>query len=395
MTSIKENRYLRILIILLITPITGATVDIYVPSLPAISTYFNVPTHLVQLTVPSYLVGYSLSQVFCGALSDALGRWKILVIMMIIYILATFSATLSPNIYVLIAIRFIQGIAVAAPGVLSRAIASDSFESHELLKITNYINIAWGIGPIVAPAIGGYLQFYFGWQAPFYFLTAYALLNLLLIYFFLPETSRHYHDLKLNVLFGNYKKVLSHPEYLGGIIILAIIYGYLIFFNVMGPIIIQTVLKYSPIVYGHMALLLGLAWFFGSLCNRLLIKYYSPNFLIRFSLVINILACFVMWLLAISHLLNLIVLIIPALVIFFTGSIMFTNYFGKCIRLFPKMAGAASAAMGAFFVAGAAISGVIASILTEETQIPLTTAYVLMSLLILGINFLIRSRKRL
>jgi DHA1 family bicyclomycin/chloramphenicol resistance-like MFS transporter len=85
-------------------PLTGATIDIYVPSLPAITTHFGVPVQLVQWTIPSYLIGYSLAQLFCGALSDV-GTKSAPDLGISLYTGASCLAAFSPSIAILIGVR--------------------------------------------------------------------------------------------------------------------------------------------------------------------------------------------------------------------------------------------------------------------------------------------------
>ncbi len=81
-----------------------------------------------------------------------------------------------------------------------RSVIPDLFEGRELYKWMNYMVMAWSMGPIIAPAIGGYLQHYFGWKSNFYFLATYTILTGLLVYFYLPETSKHRHSFQfLNI----------------------------------------------------------------------------------------------------------------------------------------------------------------------------------------------------
>ena len=114
---LQKNPGLRLGIILLMAPLTGASIDIYVPSLPAITNYFGVSVQLVQWTIPSYLIGYSLSQLFCGALSDAWGRRRLLLIGLALYTGTSLLASYSSNLSTLIILRFMQGLGVAGPGV--------------------------------------------------------------------------------------------------------------------------------------------------------------------------------------------------------------------------------------------------------------------------------------
>ncbi len=379
--AVRQNLSLRLWILLLMVPLTGATIDIYVPSLPAITTYFGVPVQLVQWTIPSYLIGYSLAQLFCGALSDAWGRRALLVVGLGLYTGASWLAAFSPSITILILIRFVQGLGVAAPGVLARAIASDSFPFDQLPAITNYITLAWALGPILAPLIGGYLQHVFGWTAVFYFLTAYGCLALVLVYFLLPETNARRHPLRWNELLGHYRTVLASRVFLGCALVLAIVYALLILFNVVGPFLVQVVLGESPLVFGRVALVLGGAWFLGSLANRFLTARFPRIALVKIATMVAFLASLLMGWLAVRYPLSLPNLVIPSAVIFMSGSIIFTQCFGTSVRLFPERAGTASALMGTLFIAGSALAGFAGSFLETQTGIPLALSFIALTFL--------------
>jgi DHA1 family bicyclomycin/chloramphenicol resistance-like MFS transporter len=380
--NLQQNRTLRLCILLLMVPLSGATIDIYVPSLPAITNHFGGPVQLVQWTIPSYLIGYSLAQLFCGAFSDAWGRRALLIIGLGLYTGSSLLAASSPSVTVLILVRFLQGLGVAAPGVLARAIASDSFESERLPAITNYITLAWALGPILAPLIGGYLQHVFGWKAVFYFLTGYGCLVLILVSFLLPETNTRRHPLRVDTLLDHYKSVLESPVFLGCALVLAIIYSHLILFNVVGPFLVQVVLNESPLVFGRVALGLGLAWFLGSLANRFLTVAFPRLPLMEIATIVAFVGSLLMGWLAIRYALSLFNLIIPSAIVFMSGSITFTQCFGKSMRLFPERAGTVSALMGTLFIAGSALAGFAGSFLETRTAVPLALSFVVLTFLV-------------
>jgi predicted MFS family arabinose efflux permease len=149
-----------------------------------------------------------------------------------------------------------------------RAIIPDLFSGKKMQQMMTYMTTAWSIGPIIAPVIGGYLQHYFDWQANFYFLLIYSLLMFGLVVFFLPETSVHRHDFKLRVIFRNYKEILSSPEYLRNVFSNGLLYSIILLFAVISPFLIQNVLHFSTVQYGHITLFIGLAWFLGSIINK-------------------------------------------------------------------------------------------------------------------------------
>jgi MFS transporter, DHA1 family, multidrug resistance protein len=79
-------------------------------------------THLLLWKNTGFLVGFSISQLFYGPLSDYYGRKPILLIGFCLYILSTGLCMFSPSVRVLLILRFIQGIGIGAASVLSRAI---------------------------------------------------------------------------------------------------------------------------------------------------------------------------------------------------------------------------------------------------------------------------------
>lgn len=157
---------------------------------------------------------------------------------------------------------------------------------------------------------------------------------------------------------------------------LALIYGQLVLFNVVGPFLIQTVLGESPIVFGRIALSLGIAWFLGSLANRILTETFPQLPLMESATVVALVGSAIMAWLAFESPLSLSNLAIPTAVVFMSGSITFTRCFGLSVRFFPKQAGAASALVGTLFIAGSALAGFGASFLEARTAIPLALSFV-------------------
>jgi len=152
----------------LVAFLMGIGIDLYVPSLPAIADYFNATSHAVQITIGIYMFGYAIGQLFLGILSDSFGRRKIIILSGFFYTLASLLAAFSPNIFLLITYRFLQGLSISGLGVVARAVATDMFDGLDLAKSLASFSLSWAIGPILGPFIGGYIQHYFDWKTNFY-----------------------------------------------------------------------------------------------------------------------------------------------------------------------------------------------------------------------------------
>lgn len=381
-----KQHYLIALIALLIIPISGVSTDIYVPSLPMVAHFFHADKALVQLTITAYMIGFGVMQLFSGSLSDSIGRKKPFIISMAIYIAATFLATLSTTIYELLILRFIQGLMVGCFNVPMRALIADLFEGKTFYKMMGYMTMAWSIGPIIAPAIGGYLQHYFNWHAPFYFLMLYGLIFLVLNVLFVPETLKQTKSFEIKKVFESYDEILLHKEYIACLLCSGALLSLLILFSTVNSFFIQSVLHYSVITFGHIALLMGFAWFCGNTTHRLTIHYSMQN---------KVKLCF--WLILLDVLVMLAIaciwpksiynLVITTFVLLYLGGIVFPSYFAKTVALFPHMAGKASALSGAFSVLIASIISALATLLRSNTQIPLALTYVGISIVCLLIFY--------
>lgn len=148
----------------------------------------------IQLTLTACLIGLGLGQLFLGPLSDAVGRRRPLLIGSFVCLLASIVCALAPNIEVLTAARFVQGLSGAAGVVLARAIVSDITRGTATAKLLGALMIINVIAPVIAPLAGGAIIASIGWRAVFWVLAALALIMFLGVLTFasesLPEPER-------------------------------------------------------------------------------------------------------------------------------------------------------------------------------------------------------------
>lgn len=385
--GLSSSKHFWLFLAIFTVPISGLSIDIYVPSLPAVSHYFGVEKSFAQLSITFYMMGLGAMQLFAGGITDSFGRKNPYLIAMSGYILATILIPFSQHINEFLLLRFIQGITVAAIVVPMRSVVSDLYEGPEYLKVSNYMFLAWSMGPIVAPVIGGYLQHYFNWQANFYFLSIYSIISFVLIAMYLPETSQHRYPFHIVNNFKRYAVMLLNKDYVIGLLMNCLLYSFIILFAVVGPFLIQVVLHYSDVEFGHFAFLTGLAWFLGGTANRFLMHIplnQKAKIAFFFMLFISLLSVMIDYLMP----MNLYLILTPIMMLLFIGGIVFPNNFARGIALFPKMTGSANALFGSFvfFVAGI-ISGA-GTFLKFTSEIPLAITYVVIISLCLFLGLL-------
>ena len=152
--------------------------DMYLPTLPAMSDFFHTSPSMVQLGLTSSMIGLAVGQLIFGPLSDRYGRHRPLVVAMALFLLSTLGCIFARDIMQFVALRLVQGIAGAGGVVLSRSIATDKCPSHELARTMALIGAVNGIATVAAPVGGGMMAHVGGWQGIFWLLFLFGALLL-------------------------------------------------------------------------------------------------------------------------------------------------------------------------------------------------------------------------
>lgn len=368
-----------LLLIVIVIPLTGAGIDIYVPSLPAIMQHFATDQDTVQTSVSIYLLCYGLGQLILGTLSDCFGRRIILLPTTIILAFASLLSVFAPTIEVFLLSRAIQGLMVAGPGVVMKAVMCDCFRGRALSKASNYLTMAWAAGPILSPLLGGYLQEYVGWQANFYFLFGYAAAIFLLLWCYLPETLEQRTLFRPRDIVKNYKTIVMHRHFIVGFCVIALSYGMMAVFNVIGPFLIEVRLGYTASQFGHFVTLLGVAWFIGNMGNRVLLQYYDNPTILSVATIVTGLLTLSMVVFTRHQALSLPIVIGPVCLAFLCGGIMTPNGFALAMTSNPHMGGFVNAMQGCLFVIAASMITQYAVTLDTHTHMPLLSLYAAMA----------------
>lgn len=155
-----------IVTLVLATGIGALSLNIFLPSLPAMAAHFRVDYSVMQLSVSAYLAMAAVMQLLVGPISDRFGRRRVLLAVMAIFVLATLGTLLAPTAGVFLVFRMIQAV-VAATFVLSRAIVRDMVPADQAASMIGYVTMGMSLVPMIGPAIGGTLDEVFGWKASF------------------------------------------------------------------------------------------------------------------------------------------------------------------------------------------------------------------------------------
>ena len=164
------------------------TIDMYLPSLPTITTDLASTAAAVQLTLTGTLAGLALGQLLVGPVSDAVGRRTPLLIGVGVHILASLCCVIAPNLALLGTLRVLQGLGAAAAAVVAMAIVRDLFTGLPAAKLLSRLMLVMGAAPILAPTLGGIVLNWTSWRGVFVVLALFGIAILATTALGLPET---------------------------------------------------------------------------------------------------------------------------------------------------------------------------------------------------------------
>ena len=192
------------------------SIDTYLPSFHDIGESLHATPLEVQQTLTAFLLPFAIMTLWHGAISDALGRRKVILVTLALFALASAGCVFATRIEHLWLLRALQGISAGAGIVISRAIVRDLFDGPQAQRLMSHITMMFALAPAVAPVIGGWLQSWFGWRSVFAFLVLITAVLWLVVWRLLPETlpPERRQSMHPAYLGRSYWKVLTSPAFL-------------------------------------------------------------------------------------------------------------------------------------------------------------------------------------
>ncbi|MDE4986225.1 MFS transporter, partial [Francisella tularensis subsp. holarctica] len=96
--------------------------DVYIPVLQDMLEALHTTQQMVQVTLSLLLVVTGVGQLFLGPLSDQLGRFRVILLSAVLFVIGSVLCALSSNIEFLIAPRVVQGLGCCGLSVCAFAI---------------------------------------------------------------------------------------------------------------------------------------------------------------------------------------------------------------------------------------------------------------------------------
>lgn len=188
-----------LILVALMMACQALAIDAMLPALPMIAQAMGVTDqNRIQWVVTAYIAGMGIGQLFWGMLSDRLGRRRVLLIGLGLYVLAALLSGLSQSFAGLLVWRFVHG-ASAASAVVARSVIRDLYEGRQMARVMSLTFIVFIMVPVLAPTIGQVVLIVAPWRYLFVLFSVFAAAIWVWVLLRLPETLHPEYRLKLSV----------------------------------------------------------------------------------------------------------------------------------------------------------------------------------------------------
>ncbi|MSP31536.1 MAG: Bcr/CflA family efflux MFS transporter [Pseudolabrys sp.] len=351
-------------LLMAMTAIGPATLNILVPALPGLITSLATDTGTAQMTLSLYLLSLATAQLLLGPLSDRFGRRPVVLAGLTLAVVASLGAIATSSIGALIAVRIVQAIGAATGIVMGRAIIRDLFERDRAAAMIGLVTTAMAIAPMIAPLIGGILDTAFGWEAIFLFLALFAGAVLLWAFVVLPETRPVNVAHTPAMLWQDTRGLLGSAKFNGYVLVGAL--GSAPFFTFLGggPHVVVTLMGRSSAEFGLWFAVASLGYMSGNFSVSRLSQRFGVDAMIVAGIVFELIGASLTAVLVVTMPdAGPAIIFLPQLVIAFGCGLLLPNAIAGAVSVRPQAAGTAAGMTGFMQMAAGAAATQVVSIL--------------------------------
>ena len=342
-----------------LTAFAPMSIDMYLSSLPSIGRSLHAGPEQTQTTLAAFFAGMAIGQIIYGPASDRFGRRLPLLVGIVVFFVASVVCALAPNIEILIAARFVQALGGCAGAVIARAVVRDRFSHADTARVLSLMTLIMGLAPVLAPQLGGVVQFFAGWRGVFWTLAGFGIVIGLWVTVALAESrsaeteaqARSENPLRAYVALFGMRRLMGYA-------IAGALNGAVLFTYISGaPDLVMGTYGHTPLVFNLIFAFNAVGIIGASQVNRLLLRRNLPDEVLSKASIASIVAAFLLTIAAWTGWggqWTVLPLLFAALSIY---GLMGGNTMAGALSVDPRRAGSISALMGsASFGAGALAS---------------------------------------
>lgn len=401
MADLTEPRFLsrtsppHILTLVMLAGLSALAMNVFLPSLPKMTTYFQTDYAVMQLSVSAYLALNGVLQLVIGPLSDRYGRRPVILWGIVVFCLATVGCLLSTSIEMFLFFRMIQ-TSVSVGLVLSRAIVRDMVPADQAASMIGYVTMGMSLVPMIAPAIGGFLDELYGWQANFAILLFLGVLTWGLIWADLGETNTH-QSASFAAQFADYPELFGSRRFWGYCLTAALAAGAFFAFLGGAPFVATNHYNLSASALGLYFGFVSLGYLLGNFLSGRYSSRVGINLMMQTGSVVALCGLAFCLLLLLSGFDHPIWFFGAMLAVGIGNGMVLPNANAGMVSVRPHLAGTASGLGGAILLlGGASLAALAGALLTKESgPYPLLAVMITVTVLSLAmIRYIIRVERQ-
>jgi DHA1 family bicyclomycin/chloramphenicol resistance-like MFS transporter len=330
--------------------------NMYLASFPSIGHEFNASPQQVRLTLTVFLVGFAFGQLIIGPLSDRYGRRPLLIVGLAVFAAASLLCAIANNLEWMILFRVVQAVGACTGAVLARAVARDLFQGDDLTRALGYVTTFMAAAPGFSPLIGGLIETFYGWRMTFVLLVVVGIGAALIVWARIPETNHNRSTrLSLGHAFESYFSLIRQRNFVMPAIATTCAMGGLFAFFAASPTIFIREFGVPPALFGFIPFCTVFAVFAGGFSAQRFAKRWPGMKPIIGGLTLMLIGSSTMFLLSLFGKFSIVQVLAPLVVFLYGMGVVNPLATVAALRPFPEQAGAASALVGFFQMAGGAL----------------------------------------
>lgn len=373
-SNFSNRQYLKVLFVLgALCTISPFSIDMYLPGFPAMARDLNTSISNIQFSLTAYLIGIAIGQLFYGPLLDKFGRKKPLYIGLGIYILASVGCAFSQSVENLIFMRLLQAVGGCAGMVAAQALVRDIFPVTQTAQVFSLLTLVIAVSPMIAPTVGGYVTAYYDWHIVFLILAFLTGIIWLLAIRILPNGNAPNKDISLRPkkVLNNYINVMKNRQFLVYMLIGGIA-GAAPFAYIVGSAdVFMNIYEVTEQQYGWIFALLAFAMIGSTQMNHILLKRFSSQQIIHFSLHYQVIVGITLIFGVYNGWFGVITLVALMFVFLTAHGLNSPNAAALSLNPFTKNAGSASALLGSMRMAIGGLVSAAVSFFHTGTAVPM------------------------
>lgn len=362
-----------------LTAFAPMSIDMYLPSLPAIAEGLQASAAQAQGTVAAFLAGMAIGQFFYGPAADRLGRRGPILFGIAVYIAASAACALATSIEMLTTARFVQALGGCAGAVVARAVVRDRFNHTETARMLSLLTLVMGLAPVLAPMLGGALLSIGGWRLNFWVLAGFGLACGLATLIWLKESrsAETAAQAASESPIAAYLALLAQPRLMGYALAGALNGATLFTYISASPDLLIGTYGISPAHFGWVFGLNAAGLIGASQVNRLILRRFTPDQVLARSSLIALGLSIVLTIAAVTGLGERWTILPLLFAVLGSYGFMQGNTMAGALNVDPRRAGSISALMGGASFGVGAVAAALAGVLHDGTPRPMAIVMML------------------